>query len=93
MIKAANKLEATFHLCEKHVSPLGLEPRSLAYHSNHYAMKAHDEDHAFHIKVPNDGYTSIRYTPLPGYFLILNLIKGANTCYRYVACGVKGHFY
>ena len=43
-------------------------------------MKTHDEEHAFHIKVPSDGYTSIPvpYTPLPGCFLILNLIKAAN---------------
>ena len=34
-------------------------------------MKTHDEEHAFHIKVPSDGYTSIPYTPLPGCFLIL----------------------
>ena len=30
--------------------------------------KINGEEHAFHINVPSDGYTSIPYTPLPGCF-------------------------
>ena len=44
--------------------------------------KTLDEEHAFHINVPSDGYTSMPYTPLTGCFQILNL-NSANKLYLY----------
>ena len=73
-------------LCEKHVSPPGLEPGSLKYMYRSIGLttklRRHMmKKHAFHIKVPIDELTSIPYTPLPGSFLILHLIKAANKLY------------
>ena len=63
------------------LSPPGHEPGSLEYRSNGLTTKLQRhmmKKHAFHIKVPSDGYTSIPYTPLPECFLILHLIKAAS---------------
>ena len=63
---------SNLYLCEKHVSPPGLEPGSLEYRSNALTTKLRRhmmKKHAFHTNVPSDGYTSIPYTPLPRCFL------------------------
>ena len=79
--KGVLQLEVTFIDVKKHLSPPGLVPGSLEYRSNALTTKLrrhNGEEHAFHISIPSDGYTSIPYTPLPGCFLILNYLKAAN---------------
>ena len=69
--KGVLQTKATFIDVKISVSPPGLKPDLLEYHSNALNM--------FHIKVANvHNITSIPCTPLPHYFLLVNVIKASN---------------